>query len=90
VLAVSVVSLLFGALRLAGVKHIAFQAAAHLWVGGLLGACALSFWIDPDWLHAYKPKPFTTPREVKAFGERCGGVAFVLSVLELLCFLFSV
>lgn len=31
-------SVALGAARLAGVRHIAFQAVAHLWVGGLVGA----------------------------------------------------
>jgi hypothetical protein len=36
--AVLAVSYLLGALRLAGARHEAFQAVAHLWVGGLIGA----------------------------------------------------
>ncbi len=36
-----------GALRVLGMKHIAFQAVAHLYVGGLLGA----WWVGRDrWL----------------------------------------
>jgi hypothetical protein len=30
--------MLLAAIRAVGVKHEAFQAVAHLWVGGLLGA----------------------------------------------------
>ena len=32
------ISMLLAAIRAVGVKHEAFQAVAHLWVGGLLGA----------------------------------------------------
>lgn len=32
------VSLALAVLRIAGLKHGAFQAFAHLWVGGLVGA----------------------------------------------------
>ena len=32
------ISVLLAAIRTVGVKHEVFQAVAHLWVGGLLGA----------------------------------------------------
>lgn len=32
------ISIVFGALRVAGVKTSFFQALAHVWVGGLFGA----------------------------------------------------
>lgn len=36
-----ITSILFAALRLAGIKHPAYQAFAHLWVGGLFTAWVL-------------------------------------------------
>ena len=36
----SLLSLLLGALRIAGVKSLAFQGIAHVFVGGLFGAYA--------------------------------------------------
>jgi hypothetical protein len=43
--AVILISVLLAALRIAGIKHEAFQAIAHLWVGGLCGGFALGrYW----------------------------------------------
>lgn len=50
-----VLSLAVAAARIAGVKHEAFQAIAHLFVGGLIGA----WLIDPRKLY------------VNAFGSLC-------------------
>jgi hypothetical protein len=36
-------SVLLAVLRVAGIKHPAFQAVAHLWVGFLLGAWAAGY-----------------------------------------------
>ena len=33
-----IIAIVLGVLRIHGIKHEAFQAAAHLYVGGLLGA----------------------------------------------------
>lgn len=44
--AVILISVLFAAVRIAGHKSEAFQAIAHLWVGGLCGAFALGrYWL---------------------------------------------
>jgi hypothetical protein len=39
-----VVSTILAAMRVLGVKHEAFQAVAHLWVGGLFG----SYFVNKD------------------------------------------
>lgn len=43
-----IVSALLAAIRIAGCIHEAFQAIAHLWVGGLCGAFMLGRYFQPS------------------------------------------
>lgn len=71
-----IIAAFLGCVRIAGVKHIAFQAAAHLYVGGLLGAYVVS-----------RDSPF---QDMKASGRRFLWIAVALSVLETICFFAKV
>lgn len=68
------IAILLGVLRATGITHPAFQAVAHLFVGGLLGA----------WL--VQRKPDNLREAVMANINLWTAVA--LSVLELVCFLY--
>ena len=73
--AVIAAAVMLAAIRIAGHKSEAFQAVAHLFVGGLFGASYV--WrLD---------KTFTG--DDKSFGYLL--VAVSLSVVELICFLFT-
>lgn len=73
---VIITSVAIASLRIAGLKHEAYQAAAHLWVGGLIGAWAFARWAghSANWFR------------VDAAGELCGWCAVDLSIVELGCF----
>jgi hypothetical protein len=62
--AIVIIALVLGTLRVLGHKSQAFQAIAHLFVGGLFGA----------WMAGHNTVFIT--------------VAVLLSIVELLCFLF--
>lgn len=68
-----IIAIVLGTLRIIGVKHIAFQAIAHLYVGGLFtaGYC--------NWSSAY-----TESRKASRLYLFLG---IFLSILELTCFI---
>ena len=68
-----IVSILIALVRAIGVKHEAFQAIAHLWVGGLLGAYLLG-----------RKEIGAATRGRAIF---CLWLAVLLSIVEVLCFL---
>jgi hypothetical protein len=70
---VLLVSIILGAIRVAGVTGSPFQDLAHVWVGGLFGA----------WLLAKSTSRM--PYTVRFFR----GLAIGMTVLEVLCFAAS-
>jgi hypothetical protein len=68
-----ILSVLVGIPRALGATHVAYQALAHLWVGGLFGA---AFTTRKPPYQAWGKPP-------------CMECAIGLTVLEILCFLAS-
>lgn len=83
-----VVSGVLAVLRIGGLKHEAFQAVAHLWVGGLLTAWGL---VKFSGLFPFVMDGMTVdaPRWWKFIGFITGWLAVFLSVVELGCFIVS-
>jgi hypothetical protein len=87
-----IVSIALGALRLAGVTHIAFQAAAHLWVAGLLIAGIKNIGWGRGGKRVLTELGQTDQRESDAKIRRGWwyvGITIALSVLETACAIFG-
>lgn len=81
--AIILISIVLASCRIVGITDEFFQAVAHLWVGGIIGAAvALHFCLKCD--------PLEEPDlDLDFFYSLCIIVSVVLSLVELICFLFS-
>lgn len=98
-LIVVVVSVVLGTLRVMGVASIAFQAAAHVWIGGLLLAGIRNIVVNRTMLKLINSKEIVR-QDSAALLRPCvvrdirGGwfqvaIVIVLSLLELVCAIFG-
>lgn len=85
------ISVILGAMRIAGHTSIPFQAIAHCWVGYLIGAWIVGIAIDKA-VDYWRPHEETLEGQIKTdvmrvvrTCNRCGWLALGLTILEVAC-----